>query len=490
MKTIQFKLTFILILSIGLLVTSCIDDDDFETPDLNVTEPVIDGEIIDISSVLNIIEQNREDGDEEDELQVEVEVIENDIYVEGYVISSDEAGNFFEEIIIQDKPVDPTAGIRISVNANPLFSKFDVGRRILVKLKGLAVGEENGIAVIGRQEGLEVGQIQENQVDEFILRTPIVETIVPKVIQISTITDIQNPQNQNIIENTFVQLQNVQFPRNIIIGDNLATFANEENDQFDGERPLESCDSGNSLILSTSTFADFRFLNLPTGSGSISGVLSRDFFNDFYILAINTTETINFDQERCDPGEFSFSENPVDCSNTDINGATTLFFEDFESFANPSELTEAGWTLINLEGGGYNWGLDDFSNNNYALANAFGTDQPAIDAWLITPPIDLSGTTEEELNFQVQTNFDGGEVLSVWVSTDFQSVEDDSNWSLLGDVEIPEGPAGGFGSFEDVNPVNLSCIEGGTVRIGFRYQGSDPGITTRYHVDNIEVTGN
>jgi hypothetical protein len=208
-----------------------------------------------------------------------------------------------------------------------------------------------------------------------------------------------------------------------------------------------------------------------------------------YILRVNKASDLVFDQERCDPGEFSFTENPIDCTNTDIDAATTIFSEDFESFDSSSELTEAGWTLINLEDGDYNWGLDEFSDNNYALANAFNTDQPVIDAWLITPPINLNGTTEEELNFQVQTNFDGGEVLSVWVSTDFQSVEDDSNWSLLSDVEIPEGPPNGFGSFEDVGPVNLSCIEEDTVRIGFRYQGSDPGITTRYHIDNITIEG-
>ena len=29
-----------------------------------------------------------------------------------------------------------------------------------------------------------------------------------------------------------------------------------------------------------------------------------------------------------------------------------------------------------------------------------------------------------------------------------------------------------------------------TIHIGFFYEGSDPNATTRYHIDNIEVTGN
>jgi hypothetical protein len=485
MKTIQIKLTLIFLLSIGFLVTSCVNDDDFETPDLNVTEPDIgDGEIISISSVLNTIEQNREEGNPDNELEVETEVIENDtdLYVEGYVISSDEAGNFFEEIIIQDKPENPTAGIRISVNANPLFSKYDIGRRILVKLNGLAVGERNGIAVIGTQDGSTVGQIQENQMDEFILRTPVKETIVPHVVQIEDFKGLENPQpqNSNLFENTFIQLENVQFPRNIIVGDNRQTFANEPDDQFDGERTLESCDTGNTVILSTSTFSDFRFLDLPPGSGSISGVLSRDFFNDFYILAINTTETINFDQERCDP-DLLFCEG-------NSGGSNVIYSEDFESANNINDVESAGWTNVNVTGGNLDYILGSFSNNNYAQISGFNSGETDSEAWLITPQIDLSASVEEDLKLSIQTNFDNGEILTIFITNNYTGDPTTTEWTQL-DLEVPSGPGSGFGDFTDVGPTNISCA-GETVWIGFRYISSDPGPTTRYHIDDLEITGN
>ena len=44
-------------------------------------------------------------------------------------------------------------------------------------------------------------------------------------------------------------------------------------------------------------------------------------------------------------------------------------------------------------------------------------------------------------------------------------------------------------AFEPVGPVNISCVDGNAV-IGFFYEGSDPSATTRYHVDNVVVTGN
>ena len=113
-----------------------------------------------------------------------------------------------------------------------------------------------------------------------------------------------------------------------------------------------------------------------------------------------------------------------------------------------------------------------------------------MDTWLISPEIDLDlAPTERVLNFEVQSNFDGGEVMSVYISSDFVDTTMDANWSLLQDVTIPTGPASGFGAFLDAGPVNLTCVTG-TVRLGIRYTGSSSGVTTRYHVDDIEITGN
>ena len=108
--------------------------------------------------------------------------------------------------------------------------------------------------------------------------------------------------------------------------------------------------------------------------------------------------------------------------------------------------------------------------------------------YLITPPIDMDGTTGEELSFDVQTNFDNGNILSVLVSTDFTGDPTTATWSIL-DATIPSGPPSSFGSFAPVGPINISCLDG-MVHFAFFYEGSDPTATTRYHVDNIEITGN
>jgi hypothetical protein len=100
----------------------------------------------------------------------------------------------------------------------------------------------------------------------------------------------------------------------------------------------------------------------------------------------------------------------------------------------------------------------------------------------------MDSTTGEEISFDIQSNFDNGTNLSVWVSTDYAGDPTTATWSLL-DATIPVGPSSTFGDFESVGPVNISCVEG-TAVFGFFYEGSDPSATTRYHLDNIVVTGN
>lgn len=463
MKTIQFKLTFLIIFALGFTMTSCVEDDDFDIPDevINIPEPEIDGDIVTIGAINGIIEQNGGDNF----------TIEDNIYVEGYVVSSDEGGNFFEELIIQNRAENPSAGIRISVNVNPLFGKYNFGRKIFVKLQGLTVGITNGVSAIGTVDGDRIGQIQESQAEDVLLRTSEVADIVPLPVNINDFS--------NDLENLYIQLNNVQFPRSSVIVDDPLTFAAEPFDEFDGERVLESCESGNTTIVSTSTFADFRFLTLPTQAGSMSGVLSRDFFDDFYIFSLNSPEDIDFDQERCDP-DLLFCEG-------NSGGSTTIFEEEFE-VGNINDLVAAGWTNVNVTGGNLDYIIGSFSGDSYAQISGFNSGETDSEAWLITPQIDLSASIEEDLKLNIQTNFDNGKILTIFITDNYTGDPTTTEWIQL-DLDVPSGPGSGFGSFEQVGPTNISCA-GETVWIGFRYISTDPDATTRYHIDDLEITGN
>ena len=473
MKTL--KINKIILLLIGFVVfNSCVQDDDFGTPNVLIEEPNIPANaLIQIAAVAGELAQAQGGGSldytNEDETY-SYTFNENALYMEGYVISTDEGGNFFEEIIIQDKFENPTIGIKLLLDVNPLFTRYEAGRKVYVKLNGLSVGITNGLLTLGTLNGNEVDKIPSASETDFILRSAVKETLVPLPLDFADFADDKT--------NLFVKLSDVQFNRNIATGDNPLTYASEQSDQFDGERTLESCAAASSVVFSTSTFSDFKGLTLPSGRGSMNVILTKNFFGDTFNVSVNTPEDINFDSEdRCDPDFF-------ECTGPS-GGGSEFFSENFESFAG---YAAEGWTNVNVSGGSTEWITGSFSGSTYAQISGFSSGANEIDVWLVTPQVNMDATTGEQLSFDIQANFDNGTILTVLVSSDFTGDPTTATWSLL-DASIPSGPSGGFGSFQGVGPINVSCVEG-NVHYAFFYEGSDPSATTRYHLDNIEITGN
>ena len=463
MKAIQLKQAIYALMALVML-NSCVQDDDFKTPNITITEPVLDGDVITIDALFGILEQAIADGD------IAFTFEDSDSYVEGYVVSNDEAGNFFEEIIIQDKLENPTRGVKVLLDESPLFPRYELGRKIFVKLDGLSVGYGNGVLSLGLREGDFLEQIPGPQEDEYIIRSAEKGELVPLPIGLDELSLDKT--------NLFVRLEDVQFRRDQVLIENPLTFAAEPLDEFDGERVLEDCASGSTVTFSTSTFADFKGLELPAQRGSMDAILTLDFFGEDFNIVVNSASDLNFDNpERCDP-------DLLECT-TASGGGSAFYDEDFESF---SGYSGEGWTNVNVGGGTVDWIVGSFSGNAYAQISGFNSDEDPIDVWLVTPPIDMDSTTGEELSFDVQTNFNNGNILTVWITTDFTGDPTTTEWTAL-DALIPEGSSSGFGSFEPVGPINISCLDG-EVHVGFFYQGADPGPTTRYHIDNIEVTGN
>jgi hypothetical protein len=473
MKTL--KINKLILLLIGLVVfSSCVEDDDFNTPNTSVVEPVLNGSEVTIAAIAGRLAQEQDNGGTLDysneESVVTFNFSDTDEFMVGYVISSDEGGNYFEELILQDKAENPTVGIKLLIDVNPLFIRYEVGRKVYVKLNGLAVGITNGLLTVGALNGNEVDKIPAASENDFILRSAEVETIVPLPMAFADFSDDKT--------NLLVTLQDVQFNRNQATGDNPLSYASEGSDQFDGERTLESCAAASSVVFSTSTFSDFKSLTLPSGRGSMTAILTKNYFGDTFNIVINSPEDISFGStDRCDP-DF------LECTGPSGGGAA-IFEEDFEGFG---AYASEGWSNINISGTSTDWFISSFSGNNYSRISAFNSDNDEADVWLVTPAVDMDTTDGEELSFDIQANFDNGTNLSVYVSTDYAGDPTTATWSIL-DATIPVGPSGGFGNFETVGPINISCVDGNAV-FGFFYEGSDPSATTRYHLDNVEVTGN
>jgi len=267
MKYIHFFL-----FSISLLfITSCERDFD-EPPVRELPTFEANSTIADVQALHTLGEDDR--------------IISDDMIVRATVISSDEAGNFFRNLIIQDA----TGGLEVRLNSTGLYNQFPRGSDVFLRLQGLYVGDFNGIYQIN---GSPESQIEEARIADVISSASQVEELNPNTININQI----NPG----LVGTLVRFDNVQFSSESV----RSSFSNGSENRA-VNHTIEDC-SGNNIILRTSGFADFANDLTPDGNGSITAVLSIFDSNGTveardYQLLISTPEDISFTGDRCGPG--------------------------------------------------------------------------------------------------------------------------------------------------------------------------------------------
>ncbi len=458
------------LLSLLILFLACIEEESYEVP-LGITSAIEipESQIITIEALRSAWSQELTiNGNQTYTFGDE----SKDQFVEGYVISSDESGNYFEEVVLQDKTENPSSGVKVLIDSSPLFNRFDFGRRVYVRVQGLTVGLDSGVLALGYEDGGVIKPISEALMSSIIKRDTLVAQIMPKEIFLEDVS--------TSMVNLWVRIDKVQFHRSEVLGENPLTYAGEPFDEFDGERILESCMNGSQLIFSTSTFSNFKSQAMDLGKGAIDGILAMDYYGEYLVLKVNGLGDLYLeDENRCDP-EFFYCEGTM-------NGNDVLWEENFEEGTSMEHYVNEGWTNTNLNGGETVWSLQSFSGNNYAQITGYNSGETAIDSWLITPQITMQGSVERGLYLDIQTAYYNQSILNVWVTQEFSGDVLTTDWKLI-DVFVPTGPTDGFGEFQTVGPINLSCLEG-TITIGFQYEGSDPSATTRYHLDNIRVKG-
>ncbi|MEJ6791310.1 MAG: DUF5689 domain-containing protein [Lacinutrix sp.] len=446
----KFNLNQIALFLVSLvLLTGCVEDDNFDLPTgiSGITEyPNANAQFNSLSAVLGNFGTGNGDPVTYDEASQTV----TEKYTEGYVVSSDEGGNFYKQLVIQNAPENPTAAIVVQVDKNPMFTQYEFGRKVYIKLNGLSVGEGNGVIQLGRLESDELERIPSTLVVQHILRADEVATIVAKEVSISDFNDS--------LESQYIKLDNMQFNSNLVVG-NQTTFASEPNDSFDGERTLESCETGGSVILSTSTFSDFKGLNLPANRGSIEGILTRDYFDDFYTIYINSPEGLNFDDAlRCDP----------------------LFEDDF-SAGNLSK-----WTPFSVTGT-QEWYYNTFGNPaDSATMSGFAGGAQENEDWLISLPIDLSSVPSAFLTFQTVKRYDGNDI-EVLYATDYAGGDPttDGTWAALSPTL--DTNTGSWSSWTDSGLLDVSAAAGGDLFIAFKYTSTSASAAT-WEVDNVKIS--
>lgn len=273
-KNINIKKTTVLLL-ISLFL-GCVKDQDFSTPTVNCIEPTI----VATNTIQQVKDMYTFGG---------ATVIETDVIIEGYVVSSDKSGNIYKTLSIQDKPENPTSAIKISIDETNLYTKYDVGRKIYVKLKGLVVGYSFGSVQIGQAVGGELARISAFEVKNHLFRSCEITEIIPKKVTISEL-------NESMLE-MLIEIENVQFKTT----DLGLSYANVENTTT-VNRVLESFNSGCNLVdevaIRNSGFSKFKNELVPEGKGSVIAIFGN--YYDNFQLYIRDIDDVKFAEERCD----------------------------------------------------------------------------------------------------------------------------------------------------------------------------------------------
>ncbi|WP_394420495.1 DUF5689 domain-containing protein [Tenacibaculum mesophilum] len=264
MKKINlYKIFAILFIAIS---ASCVDNNDFELPTIGP-----DKQYENLKSLDEVIAQYNGN----------IVEFNDDTTIFGYVVSDDREGNFYKELVIQDKPENPTVGVVIKIDDANLGARYNIGRKIYVKLKGLALSKPYSAFEIGiKGTGNRTDRISANDYISKIDRSSEIVDIIPTTLTIGELTENQI--------NTLVKIENLQSETKGL------QYAYPEDNSYI-TRTMTSCETFEKIDISTSKFVSFKEYYIPDNKGSITAIL--DEFAGNYQLVLRNTNDINFTDE-------------------------------------------------------------------------------------------------------------------------------------------------------------------------------------------------
>jgi hypothetical protein len=289
--------TFLLI----ILLLRCVQDDDFSTPIIECIESTIQT----TTSIQQVKEMYTFGAPK---------VIDSDVIIEGYVVSSDKSGNIYKTLSIQDKPENPTAAIKIAIDQTDMYAKYNIGRKIFVNLKGLAIGNSFGSLQIGKTKETELDRIPALEVNKHIMRSCEVAEIIPKKVHASQL-------DETLIE-MLVEIENVQFSANEL-GNSYGNVDNSETVDRILEVLKTDCTVEGKIILRNSGFSQFKNQLIPQGKGSLIAILSN-YYDDLQ-LYIREPEDVNFTESRCKISSEIQTNSTLSAIRTMYQGTTVEF---------------------------------------------------------------------------------------------------------------------------------------------------------------------
>jgi hypothetical protein len=451
MKTNILKSVFFVALAIGTL-SSCVNDDNYDIPVLDCTQPNLTAnrtipQVIAVSAPL-------------------VAQYTYDDVIEAYVVSSDEAGNFYKSISLQTlaTATTPAVGFSVPIDAANTYVDYRPGVKVYIKMKDLYTDIVYGSMRIGgiyvnSSSVASVGRLPQTVYKDKLIAscTNVSQEVLVKQV---TVSQLLNDANLN----TLCEVSGVQFT-DAAVGRHYYESAND----LGGATNWNLTDvAGNQVIFRTSAYATYASKLVPTGSGKVRGVLTK-YNADYQFMARSEADVM-------------------------LTGArsTPFFSEDFQTAVNSTTLNIPNWTNVATVGTKL-WQEKTYQGNGYAELSAFGSGSAVNESWLVSPPIDMDSHTNEVLIFKVaQHHLDVDSPLNslkVYISTDFTGNVTTATWTQI-TVPLPTQATSWY-QFVSSGAVDLSTYTG-NINVAFKFTGSGTVTTLdgAFQVDDFKVFGN
>ena len=371
------KLKLIVTITLFSTLTSCVNGDDYGTPNLSNDCITIAAtkSVQDIATLANTTAQQYADSD----------------YIEAYVTSSDEGGNFYKSISFVS--VDGAKGFTMPVDDYNLYTKYEPGRKVTINMKDRYFhfdSQTSSLEIGSLYEG-SVGRISGVEYKDVILRS-CVKVDEETLVQHISLSDINDTYLHKLVEFDEVQFADVSLGH---------TYHDEALSYVGATATNHSVidAAGNSITVRNSAFATFASEEIPSESGKIRGVLTK--YNGTFQLMLRTLNDVKLTDARLNPA-----------------------IENFESYATNTAIFP---NYLNIKVLGTNdWYVGSFNGNKYLQARK-GSSSGATKIFLVMPynfDMHTKVSFKTLYGYMSQTSTP---IMKVYYSTNFNSSNPTAN---------------------------------------------------------------
>ena len=431
------------LLVIVLLLTACNEEttlpsSEFEEPDLEST--------MTLRTFKNSISEDTP------------EKIDSDIILEGYVISSDEEGNFYNTLVIVDE--EGRGGLKVNIDYSGLFGLFPLGQKIYVKLKGLTAQWVYDGLEIGLETSSEdlTDAIPSSLISEYVVRSSQ-EIILESLIQEKTIETVSNDDI-----NSLIQLNEVEF----LSSSFGYPFHSESEAIGSGTNRNLNDEEGNKLVARISKYASFSDFLIPSTNGTITGVLQK--YSSTRQLILNHYSDIEFNS----PSKYLENEGAQKATLLNcVNESFDYTLKDYQNFSvNSSRI----------------WSIESYDNNYFLELSSYQLDSE-LESWFI---MQLNFDEASILSFETLHQYFKSNVLEIWISNTYNNNKEINinDWTeITSNFTISSGEEENDDSYssEFISSGEYTIPLTGNGFIGFRYNSLSEDNTTTIQIDNIKI---